>query len=205
MTVHVVDAHGIQVPDADNPIHVSVTGAGTFQGADNGKQDDAEGYKSTTHDAFNGLMLAIVQARTRPGRSTSGSPRRSARRRDHAALEPAPDRGRSRTRVQLPRSPATPAPESSAPTADASFSGGVFSGFGSDFGVSTTLPATMLDGDPSTFWSNRYTKVATQTLNDVSNAHPEDWVSVTWAPGQAGRLAPALVHRRRQRRAARRL
>ena len=60
----------------------------------------------------------------------------------------------------------------------------MFSGFGSDFGVSTTLPATMLDGDPSTFWSNRYSKVATQTLNGVTNARPEDWVSVTWAPAK---------------------
>ena len=47
-----------------------MTGAGTFAGADNGKEDDAEGYKSTTHDAFNGSMLAIVQAGTRPARST---------------------------------------------------------------------------------------------------------------------------------------
>ena len=67
LTVHVNDAHGVQVPDADNPIHVSVTGAGSFAGADNGKEDDAEGYKSTTHDAFNGLMLAIVQAADHPG------------------------------------------------------------------------------------------------------------------------------------------
>ncbi len=43
VTVHVVDARGVEVPDADNPIVTSVTGAGTFAGADNGKQDDAEG------------------------------------------------------------------------------------------------------------------------------------------------------------------
>ncbi len=62
VTVHVVDRHGVEVPDADNPVQIGVTGAGTFQGADNGKQDDAEGYKSTTHDAFNGKLLAIVQS-----------------------------------------------------------------------------------------------------------------------------------------------
>lgn len=195
VTVHVVDAHGIQVPDADNPVHVSVTGAGTFQGADNGKQDDAEGYKATTHDAFNGLMLAIVQARTRSGpihvRITSPGLRgaeitlRSSRH---------PRSGPVTHEVQLPRSPATPPPSHLPPTADASFSGGVFSGYGSDFGVSNTLPATMLDGDPSTYWSNRYTKVATQTLNDVSNAHPEDWVSVTWAPAkQVDSLRPSFI------------
>jgi beta-galactosidase len=195
VTVHVVDAHGNQVPDADNTMHVSVDGAGTFQGADNGKQDDAEGYKSTTHDAFNGLMLAIVQASTRSGpihvRVTSPGVRgaevtlRSSR---HAQGGPAAQS------VQLARTPATPPPSSQAPAADASFTGGVFPGFGSDFGVSTTLPATMLDGDPSTYWSNRYTKVATQTLNGVTNARPEDWVSVTWAPAkQVGSLKASFI------------
>jgi beta-galactosidase len=95
---------------------------------------------------------------------------------------------------QLPRSPAAPAPASAAPTADASFTGGVFSGFGSDFGVSTTLPATMLDNNPSTFWSNRYSKVQTQTLNAVTNARPEDWVSVSWAPAkQVDQLQPSFI------------
>ena len=59
----------------------------------------------------------------------------------------------------------------------------MFTGFGSDFGVSNTLPAAMLDGNPSTYWSNRYSKLETQTLNAVTAARPEDWVSVTWAPG----------------------
>ena len=186
MTVHVVDAHGVQVPDADNTVHVSVGGAGTFQGADNGKEDDAEGYKSTTHDAFNGLMLAIVQAGTRPGPidvSVTSPGLRGAIMTLHSSRSlhgPAP-RAAS---TQLSRSPATPPPTSAAPTADASFTGGVFPGFGSDFGVSTTLPATMLDGNPSTYWSNRYSKVATQTLNGVTNARPGDWVSVTWAPAK---------------------
>jgi beta-galactosidase len=70
----------------------------------------------------------------------------------------------------------------------------VFSGYGSDFGVSTTLPAAMLDGDPSTYWSNRYTKVATQTLNGVTNARPEDWVSAAWAPTkQVGSLQASFI------------
>ena len=70
----------------------------------------------------------------------------------------------------------------------------MFSGFDSDFGVSTTLPATMLDGNPSTFWSNRYSKVQTQTLNAVTNARPEDWVSVTWAPAkQVEQLQPSFI------------
>ncbi len=178
LTVHVDDARGVQVPDADNQIHVSVTGAGTFAGADNGKEDDAEGYKSTTHDAFNGLMLAIVQAADRSGPihvSVTSPGLKGA----EITLNGGPAHER-----QLARTPTPPPPSTLPPTADASFTGGVFSGFGSDFGVSTTLPATMLDGNPSTFWSNRYSKVQTQTLNAVTNARPADWVSVSWAPAK---------------------
>ena len=188
VTVHVLDAHGNQVPDADNTMHVSVTGAGTFAGADNGKEDDAEGYKSTTHDAFNGLMLAIVQAGTRSGPihvSVTSPGLKGA----EITLNGGPARER-----QLARTPTPPPASSLAPTADASFTGGVFSGFDSDFGVSTTLPATMLDGNPSTFWSNRYSKVRTQTLNAVTNARPADWVSVTWAPAkQVDQLQPSFI------------
>ena len=43
------------------------------------------------------------------------------------------------------------------PTADASFSGGVFNGDASDFGTSTTVPAALLDGTTTSGgWSNRY-------------------------------------------------
>jgi beta-galactosidase len=96
--------------------------------------------------------------------------------------------------VALSRGPATAPPNSLPPTADASFTGGVFSGFDSDFGFSTTLPATMLDGDASTYWSNRYTKVATQTLDGVTNARPGDWVSVAWAPAKrVGSMHPSFI------------
>jgi beta-galactosidase len=67
LTADVVDQHGVVVPDADNAITFQVSGAGTFAGADNGKQDSAEGYRSSTHTAFNGKVLAIVQAGERPG------------------------------------------------------------------------------------------------------------------------------------------
>ena len=63
VTVNVVDAHGVTVPGADNAITFSVSGAGTFQGADNGKQDSAENYTSTTHTAFNGKVLAILESK----------------------------------------------------------------------------------------------------------------------------------------------
>jgi beta-galactosidase len=196
LTVHVDDAHGVQVPDADNPIHVTTAGAGRFAGADNGKEDDAEGYKSTTHDAFNGLMLAIVQAADRSGPihvSVTSPGLRGAEITLSSSRHPHGHDRRVRE-IELPRSPAAPPPSSLPPTADASFTGGVFSGFGSDFGVSTTLPATMLDGNPSTYWSNRYSKVATQTLPTITNARPADWVSLAWAPArQVGQLQASFI------------
>jgi beta-galactosidase len=62
LTVDVVDRNGVVVPDADNAITFHVSGAGTFAGADNGKEDSAEDYRSTTHTAFNGKVLAIAEA-----------------------------------------------------------------------------------------------------------------------------------------------
>ena len=62
-----VDAKGVMVPDADNTVKFDVTGAGTFAGADNGKEDDAEPYYPTTHNASNGKVLAIVQSKTSTG------------------------------------------------------------------------------------------------------------------------------------------
>ncbi len=66
VTVHVLDDHGVQVPDADNTMHVSVSGAGAFAGADNGKEDDAEGYKSTTHGGRGSVAERSARARRRP-------------------------------------------------------------------------------------------------------------------------------------------
>jgi beta-galactosidase len=328
LTVDVVDRHGVEVPDADNAIETSVAGAGTFQGADNGKEDDAEGYKSTTHDAFNGKMLAIVESTTAPGaitvKASSGDllpATTTLYTRDQTsgglfAVEPVYVRSKVGTAPSLPATvlgvrgddstqslpvrwhrapgsqssvgtytvlgsvrgagavaraivtiydvarvrpfvtvapvgtppalPATvdvvytdgvtqslpvswasiPASEYSQPgrftvrgavppggaaatarvrvtsqfktgqdlalasgpehpTADASFSGGVFSDGGSDFGTSSTVPAAMLDGNTTSGgWSNRYSKGATQTLPEITNSHPEDWVSVGWPDAQ---------------------
>jgi beta-galactosidase len=60
----------VVVPDADNAITFHVSGAGTFAGADNGKEDCAEDYRSTTHTAFNGKVLAIAEAAEHPGAIT---------------------------------------------------------------------------------------------------------------------------------------
>jgi beta-galactosidase len=336
LTVKVVDRHGVEVPDADNSIVTSVSGAGAFAGADNGKQDDAEGYTSPRHDAFNGQMLAIVESATHPGpitvkvasdgllpqtltlyaqrparsgitavapvyvRTVRGSspdlpgqvqvingdgsttlvavswsgrgPGAGARpgvytvtgsvrgtriparaivtvagvawvQRAHAlvpvGMTPTPpaairvlytDGVTQYLPVHWSRIPARrlarpgrfsvrgvvsgiPAPARllvtvtrhvttgqnlalaggpEQPTADASFSGGVFNGDDSDFGTSAAVPAAMLDGNTTSGgWSNRYAKGPTQTLNEVTNARSADWVSVSWPKPQTfGELRP---------------
>ena len=336
LTVRVVDRHGVEVPDADNSVVTSVTGAGTFAGADNGKEDDAEGYTSPRHDAFNGQVLAIVESSTHPGPITvkvssagllpvtttlyaqnPGRPGVTAVapayvRTPQGASASLPARvqlingdGSTQTapvswsgrgpgagarpgvytvsgRVQGTRIPAraivtvagvasvqsahalvpvgmTPTPPAATtvvftdgvtqqvrvhwaqiparrlaqpgrfsvpgrvhgiavparllvtvtrhvttgqnlalaagpehPTADASFSGGVFDGDASDFGTSTTVPAALLDGTTTSGgWSDRSSKGPTQTLNEVTNARAGDWVSVSWPQTQTfGELRP---------------
>jgi beta-galactosidase len=336
LTVRVVDRHGVEVPDADNSVLTSVSGAGAFAGADNGKEDDAEGYISPRHDAFNGQVLAIVESATHPGPITvkvssdgllpatttlyaqnpgahgvtavapayvrtlqgtsaalpprvrvingdgttalapvtwsgrgpaagarpgvytvSGSVRgtrippravvtvagvasvQSVNALVPVGMTPTPpavvkvtytDGVTQELRVQWPSISAarvaqpghfsvagqvsgikTPAQllvtvtrnvttgqnlalasGSENPSADASFSGGVFNGDNSDFGTSTAVPAAMLDGNTSSGgWSNRYEKGSTQTLNAYTNAHAGDWVSVSWPQPQTfGELRP---------------
>jgi beta-galactosidase len=43
----------------------------------------------------------------------------------------------------------------------------------------------MLDGDPSTGWSNYYNKAATANLRAVSVSNAGDWVSVAWPSPQS--------------------
>ena len=66
VTVDVVDADGVVVPSADNLVDLSVSG-GILAGADNGRQESAEGYKQHSHTAFNGKLVAIVQSTSSPG------------------------------------------------------------------------------------------------------------------------------------------
>jgi beta-galactosidase/beta-glucuronidase len=70
ITVDVVDKNGVEVPNANNMLNFSVTGAGIFAGADNGHEDSAEGYKLPSHTAFNGKALGIVESTTSPGAIT---------------------------------------------------------------------------------------------------------------------------------------
>ncbi|GAA4727870.1 glycoside hydrolase family 2 TIM barrel-domain containing protein [Phytohabitans rumicis] len=66
VTVEVVDAHGVVVPEADDLLRFTVTG-GTLAGVDNGRQESAENYQAAHRSAFNGKALAIVRSDERPG------------------------------------------------------------------------------------------------------------------------------------------
>jgi DeoR/GlpR family transcriptional regulator of sugar metabolism len=173
ITTDVVDEHGIVVPGADNELSFSVRG-GRFAGADNGREESAENYKSPDRAAFNGKALAIVQSTDHPGpiTVTVTSP----------GLRPATTVFAGHGGGQSRRAPATHRPQRAAstrqaaqPTADASFSGSP-----------STVPAAMLDGNTTSGgWSNFYNKAATALLPAISKAHPADWVSVSWPSAQA--------------------
>ncbi|MGI8334232.1 glycoside hydrolase family 2 TIM barrel-domain containing protein [Actinomadura scrupuli] len=183
LTTEVVDAHGVMVPDAGNLIRFTVTGSGRLAGLDNGRQEDAEGYQATTRAAFNGKALAIARSTRRPGPITvtatspglrpatvtlSATPAPATLAADLTAT--APTAASSTAASSTAAVPATPAngPAAGTPLADASYSG-----------APGTLPAAMLDGDPSTGWSNHYDKAPTALLPAFSRAHASDWVSVS--------------------------
>jgi beta-galactosidase len=175
VTADVVDANGVLVPDADDAISFAVDGAGRLAGLDNGRQEDAENYKASTREAFNGKALAIVQSGDRSGpiALTATAPGLAPARTTVLA------RGGRGSQRQAPRyvpesrrSARADAPAT--PTADASYSG-----------RPDTLPAAMLDGDPATAWSNYYVKAATALLPSFSLAHAKEWVSVAWPSAQS--------------------
>jgi beta-galactosidase len=60
--VEVVDENGIVVPNAANPIQLTVTGAANLIGLDNGNPVDHTSMKSSQRNVFNGLALAIIQS-----------------------------------------------------------------------------------------------------------------------------------------------
>jgi beta-galactosidase len=170
VTADVVDQHGVVVPDAANAITFDATGAGSFVGADNGKEDDAEGYQATTHDAFNGKVLAIVEARQRPGLVTitaTGDGLAPATTTLHVVAAATPVEGPEPDPIDRTF---TPPPPPTGPVADAGYSGSP-----------SSVPAGLLDGNTASGgWSNAYNKSATNTLPVVSLAHENEWVSVTW-------------------------
>jgi beta-galactosidase len=187
----VVDAHGIVVPTATPDIRFAVSGAGILKATDNGRQENARGYTSDTQAAFFGQALAVVGSSHEPGAITlvaiaQGLPAAKLRLASVAARDTADgmairgaaarrSRREAASRAAMAKaSRATAAPASSGgPTADASFSG-----------QPNTLPAMMLDGNASTYWSNYYVAAKTANLLAVSVSDPSDWVSLSWTSPQ---------------------
>jgi beta-galactosidase len=70
ITVRILDADGNLVPDADNKIEFSISGAGSIAGTDNGYQADTVSLKSAKRNAWKGLALAIIQSTRKKGNIT---------------------------------------------------------------------------------------------------------------------------------------
>lgn len=175
VTAEVTDARGVTVPGAAHPITFRVTG-GELVGTDSGRQESAEPYRSPVRSAYQGRALAVVRSGHRPGTvalSAFAPGLRSARLGvpATAARRPATPGGGLPTATTPPEPPTAgplPPPERW-PLADADFSG-----------ARETVPAAMLDGDPTTAWSNHYRKRATALLPEVGTAREAAWVSLTW-------------------------
>ena len=75
--VDVVDAQGIIVPQANNKVDFTISGPGALVGLDAGDSTNHDSYKGTSHAAFSGKLMAIVQSTTTAGtitlKATSGS------------------------------------------------------------------------------------------------------------------------------------
>jgi beta-galactosidase len=68
--VDVVDAQGVVAPKANNTIAVTVSGPGTLVGLDAGDSTNHDSYKGTSHAAFSGKLMAIIQSTTTAGTVT---------------------------------------------------------------------------------------------------------------------------------------
>jgi beta-galactosidase len=66
----VVDADGIEVPDAANLIHFQISGPGTIAAVDNGDFQSHESFRGADRHAYQGSCLAIIQATAGGGKIT---------------------------------------------------------------------------------------------------------------------------------------
>jgi beta-galactosidase len=75
--VDIVDAQGVVLPQAKDTIAFTISGPGTLVGLDAGDSTNHDSYKGTSHAAFSGKLMAIVQSTTTAGtvtlKATSGS------------------------------------------------------------------------------------------------------------------------------------
>jgi len=70
ITVKILDKDGNVVPDADNLVNFNINGSGFIAGVDNGSETDHDSFKASYRKALNGLALAIVQTKPKPGAIT---------------------------------------------------------------------------------------------------------------------------------------
>ena len=68
--MEVVDAKGRVVPDADNLVRFTVSGAGTLAGVGNGDPASHENNVADQRSAFRGLCMVLVRASEHPGAIT---------------------------------------------------------------------------------------------------------------------------------------
>jgi beta-galactosidase len=67
ITVRILDKDGNLVPNADHLVNFKVEGEGFIAGVDNGFQASLEPFKASYRKTFNGLCLAIIQAKEKVG------------------------------------------------------------------------------------------------------------------------------------------
>ena len=70
ITVKILDKDGNVVPDAGNLVDFKIRGSAFIAGVDNGSETDHDSFKASYRKAFNGLALAIVQAKEKAGSIT---------------------------------------------------------------------------------------------------------------------------------------
>jgi len=70
VTVRILDAAGHVVPKADNLVRFTLNGEGVIAGVDNGNPISHEPFKASYRKAFNGLALAVIQAKEKKGKIT---------------------------------------------------------------------------------------------------------------------------------------
>jgi beta-galactosidase len=190
LAVEVVDRAGVVVPGASSLIQFGLAGPAVLDGVDNGQQENPQSYRLTSVPAFNGRALVIIRSSGSPGGITvtaASAGLAGAKATLSAVRASGPAGGSALGTVARRAVPAGPAVLlASAGSAAASAAGG--SGAAADASYSgspTTVPAAMLDGDPSTGWSNYYVKAGTANLRAVSVSNPGDWVSVAWPSPQS--------------------
>ncbi len=70
ITVRILDADGNLVPRADNLVQFKIEGEAFIASVDNGDPVSHEPFKASYRKAFNGLALAIIQSKEKPGKVT---------------------------------------------------------------------------------------------------------------------------------------